>query len=808
MDSTDGNKTKLLFDIAHQCLISFDRVAASHDAALLTRSLKPDDTTKIGRRNVRTTFDFLGLKNSFSFWIHKTGALSLGKSSLDQRLHGLENVSSMIVELLEMILENLHRVDANPESGTAAATEACTPAQQVFLSTWDHACRIIDAGIDRLDTMAIAIRKVSARQLDQSISTILTEEDMAFRKDIASLVRYRFPAARKVLCLQLADCIAARRLMLLQTKRHSTRLAVRRPLSNKDKADHLNPAQPTKRRDKDGSISYPTVITGLANDNLPYPRVPSLERLDASPKKAPPTLVSAMFTAKQDSFIYPPFPKVTPGETCAHCPFCFTALEIESSEEENMNNWRRHIDQDVKPYGCLFPQCSRSLVFFVHRRDWELHMESVHSKDWLRKVHALTWFCDFGHDPPVMFETELLWKEHMLDPKSHPSRKRVPTQFQIDALSSQRRRIVPREQFVCPLCERVPDELSQMVAKSEGEVTAMHNILVSHVASHIKSLSLMALPSLEVSTEEIRDNDNDSLVFAQDTFQKPLNPESIAQPPRGRGQMENDPLTSLPWSVKNRGSIASPVLNDHNMTWDDEFHDYVQPEAPPESADEHWLEEWALWKKEDDPALHAYPENDPILNHFQILQKPNFGVNTQDRTRTELSLAAQFGDIDAVNRLLTLGVDINLADQDGQTPLLWAAYKGHEAIVRLLVKNAARVEKVDQVYGRTPLSWAASKGHQDVVRLLLRNGANVNAVDNSQRTPLSWAASRGHLNTVRYLIEAGADKELADSRSGQTPLSWAVSRGQEAVVKLLLKQGVGVDTLDESHRTKTSWAAE
>lgn len=633
-----------------------------------------------------------------------------------------------------------------------------------------------------------------------------------FREYITSLVRYRFPAARNKLCRQLGDDIAARRLILMQTKRQSRRRAVKRPLetmplSNKDKADDPNPAQPAKRRDKDRSGSYPIVITGLTNDSLPDPRELSVGRLHTPPKKALPTLVSNMGTAKQDSFIYPPLPKVTPGATYVRCPFCLMALEIGGSEQDNMNNWKSHIDQDVEPYGCISPECSQSLLFFVHRRDWESHMESAHSKDWLRKVHALTWFCDFGHDPPVMFQTEVLWKEHMLDPKSHSSRWRMPTPFQLVALSSQRQRITPRDQFECPLCERVPDELSEMVANSEGDLTAMHNIVVSHVAGHIKSLSMMALPSLDVSAEGIRDNDNDSLLFARGSFQKLSNPDSIAQPPSGRDYMEDDTLPSLPWSFEDRDSIAS-VLHDHSMSWDDEFPDYTQPEAPPESAEEHWLEEWALWENEHDPALHEYPENDPILTHFRILQKPDFFVNAQDGTRTELSFAAQFGDIDAVNRLLTLGVDIDLADQDGQTPLLWAAYKGHEAIVQLLLKNAARVEKADRVYGRTPLSWAASKGHQDVVRLLLSNGANVNAVDNSQRTPLSWAASRGHLNTIRHLIEAGADKELADSGSGRTPLSWAVSNDQEAVVKLLLKQGVGFDTLDESHRAQLSWSAE
>ncbi|OBS29580.1 hypothetical protein FPOA_03517 [Fusarium poae] len=714
------------------------------------------------------------------------------ESSLDQSLRGRTDISTMVAELLEMILRNLHRVESKTESNMIFPNDAPTPAQQVFLSRWDHACRGIDAALDRLHTIAIAIRKASAKQLDHSVTTILTEEDMAFRKDIASLVRYRFPAARKGLCRQLGDCIAARRRILLQNKQHSRRLAIRRPhqlapLGNKDKDNHPNPAQPVIQRVKGGKVSHPTNITGFTKASLPDPRAPSLERLHSPPKKALTTLVSNIFTEEQDSFVYPPPPKVNPGETHARCQFCFMALEVKSSEEDNMNRWRRHVDQDVKPYACLFPDCSESLIFFVHRRDWESHMEAAHSKDWLRKVHTMTWFCDFGHDPPVTFETELLWREHMLDIKSHPNRKKLPTQAQLDARSPQQQQIAPREPFVCPLCERVPDELSQKVAKGKGEPIAMHNILVSHVASHIKSLSLMALPSLEVSAQEIRDIDNDS----------------------GREHMETASLPPVSWSFWDRESIASLLANDQTMSWDDDFPDYSQPEAPKDSADDDWLEEYASWKSEHDPALHEYPENDLVLSDFRKWQKTDFDVNSQDgASRTELSFAAQFGDVDTTKRLLAMGVDIELADEDGQTPLLWAAYNGHEAIVRLLLENGARIEVADQVYGRTSLSWAASKGHQNVVRILLDSGADVNAADNSQRTPLSWAASRGHVHTVRHLLEAGADNELADSRSGRTPLSWAVLKDQEAVVVLLLDQNVRVDARDKSHRTPLSWAAE
>jgi ankyrin repeat protein len=54
--------------------------------------------------------------------------------------------------------------------------------------------------------------------------------------------------------------------------------------------------------------------------------------------------------------------------------------------------------------------------------------------------------------------------------------------------------------------------------------------------------------------------------------------------------------------------------------------------------------------------------------------------------------------------------------------------------------------------GRTPLSWAAERGHETVVKLLVDTGkADIDSKDNSGRTPLSWAAVGGHEAVVRLL---------------------------------------------------------
>ena len=95
-------------------------------------------------------------------------------------------------------------------------------------------------------------------------------------------------------------------------------------------------------------------------------------------------------------------------------------------------------------------------------------------------------------------------------------------------------------------------------------------------------------------------------------------------------------------------------------------------------------------------------------------------------------------------------------------------------------------DEIDFRKDRSLLSWAAQRGHEAIVKLLLETGkVDVNSRGTLGQTPLSWAAERGHEAVVKLLLEIG--KVDVDSRdmSGQTPLSRAAQGGHEAVVKLL-----------------------
>jgi ankyrin repeat protein len=73
--------------------------------------------------------------------------------------------------------------------------------------------------------------------------------------------------------------------------------------------------------------------------------------------------------------------------------------------------------------------------------------------------------------------------------------------------------------------------------------------------------------------------------------------------------------------------------------------------------------------------------------------------------------------------LNTNKVEIDIKDNNNQTPMGWAARNGHDAIVKLLLDTeTVDVNLKDTEYGLTPLSWVARNGNEVIIKLLFETG--------------------------------------------------------------------------------------
>jgi ankyrin repeat protein len=151
-------------------------------------------------------------------------------------------------------------------------------------------------------------------------------------------------------------------------------------------------------------------------------------------------------------------------------------------------------------------------------------------------------------------------------------------------------------------------------------------------------------------------------------------------------------------------------------------------------------------------------------------------------------LAAANGDMARLRRLLT-GGGCSVAqtrDEDGWTPLLWAANEGQAAAVALLLTFGANPNEATPD-GHTALHLAAGSSgvsYAEVIARLLAAGADVNRATDDASTPLDVAAANAPEH-VQRLLAAGAKVNRADA-SGSSALFAAVASHRVTALDSLL----------------------
>ena len=159
------------------------------------------------------------------------------------------------------------------------------------------------------------------------------------------------------------------------------------------------------------------------------------------------------------------------------------------------------------------------------------------------------------------------------------------------------------------------------------------------------------------------------------------------------------------------------------------------------------------------------------------------------RTESKFLAHVNSGDIKDVKKYLDKGVNVNLQDEPGMTPL-------HHAV------NG---------------NWNGT--NLETIELLISRGANVNAIDDTHHTPLHMCNNK---EIAELLIDSGANVNAKTKRSGETPLFSATHGAAQGasksyqkylgLTKMLLAKGADVNIklrsgsmlgYDEPHREKT-----
>jgi ankyrin repeat protein len=174
---------------------------------------------------------------------------------------------------------------------------------------------------------------------------------------------------------------------------------------------------------------------------------------------------------------------------------------------------------------------------------------------------------------------------------------------------------------------------------------------------------------------------------------------------------------------------------------------------------------------------------------------------------TPLHYAAQRGHKKSIEVLIKVHADKEAIDKDGDTPLHGAAMMGHQECIETLIIDYKVNKEAINKGGATPLHVAALMGHKECIEALVNLKANKEATDKKKRTPLHLATLRGHTECIKTLIiKFNADKEVVDE-AGCTPLHIAALMGYRECIKSLIELGADKEVVNEKGHTPLQVAA-
>ncbi|XP_047332561.1 protein S-acyltransferase 24-like [Impatiens glandulifera] len=162
-------------------------------------------------------------------------------------------------------------------------------------------------------------------------------------------------------------------------------------------------------------------------------------------------------------------------------------------------------------------------------------------------------------------------------------------------------------------------------------------------------------------------------------------------------------------------------------------------------------------------------------------------VNSVDHTgQTALHWSGVRGAIQATELLLQEGARVNIADMYGYQVVHVAAQYGQTGFLYHIVTKWNADPDLPDNDGRSPLHWAAYKGFADCIRLLLFLDSYRGRQDKEGCTPLHWAAIRGNLEACTVLVQAGKKEDLmVADHTGFTPAQLAADKGHRQVAFFL-----------------------
>ncbi|XP_068687143.1 B-cell lymphoma 3 protein-like [Montipora foliosa] len=202
----------------------------------------------------------------------------------------------------------------------------------------------------------------------------------------------------------------------------------------------------------------------------------------------------------------------------------------------------------------------------------------------------------------------------------------------------------------------------------------------------------------------------------------------------------------------------------------------------------------ALQDEDGDTPLHiAIAHGNSQLTEYLIDLMQCMTLDIYNNLKqTPLHLAVITGQAQIVGKLVSAGANGNMPDRNGHTPCHLACQRSYVDCLKKLVMVTNGVDlELKNYSGFTPLHEAVIAQCTRSVRCLVEHGANPNSKDGkSGRTPLHHAVETENTNVIAELLRWGANPG-EPAFSGNTPIQIASGRGMQSIRQQLENSSKG-----------------
>lgn len=181
-------------------------------------------------------------------------------------------------------------------------------------------------------------------------------------------------------------------------------------------------------------------------------------------------------------------------------------------------------------------------------------------------------------------------------------------------------------------------------------------------------------------------------------------------------------------------------------------------------------------------------------------------IEYEGALENNLMVAASRGLVTEIDRLISLGADIEGESYEGATPLIFAVVNNQLGSVLKLLEYDPVIDKMTKEF-ETPLIIAAKNNNVEIAEALIRHGTDINLGDNYGAGPLHYACLNGSFYIVDLLLYYEADCNIK-TNDGTTPLMAAIWAGNADLTDLLFQSGANLEARDNKGFTPFLIAAQ